>query len=162
MHYPQILSDLAIIFAVASAVLYLCYLLKFPALVGQILAGVLVGPLGLRLVSNSSNVQLLAEIGISVLLFTVGLEFSTSRLSNMWRLLLLCGLPQFMLTIIATFIFSLLFLFLFQLRFSLAFLCACLAPQSALNCFRKKEPYTPLMVLSPSPSFCFKISQLSL
>lgn len=88
------LSDLVIVFAVAAAVLFVVGRLKLPSVVGLLVAGVVVGPYGLSLVSDVAIVEVLAEIGVVVLLFTVGLEFSLSRLLVMLPTMARIGLPQ--------------------------------------------------------------------
>lgn len=88
------LKDLLVVFVVAGAVVYLLHKIKIPAVVGLLVAGVLVGPNTLGLVHDEENVKLLAEIGVVVLLFTVGLEFSLSRLAKLWHIMLSVGLPQ--------------------------------------------------------------------
>ncbi|MBX6315915.1 MAG: cation:proton antiporter, partial [Isosphaeraceae bacterium] len=89
-----ILRDLIVVFAVAGLAIYLFHRLHVPAVVGLLAAGLVVGPYGLGLVGEVEQVQVLAEIGVVVLLFTVGLEFSLSRLLAMWRVMLAIGLPQ--------------------------------------------------------------------
>ena len=88
------LSDLLVVFAVATAVVFAFGQARVPSVVGLLVAGVLVGPYGLSLVSDVKVVELLAEIGVVVLLFTVGLEFSMSRLVAMLPLMARIGLPQ--------------------------------------------------------------------
>jgi CPA2 family monovalent cation:H+ antiporter-2 len=88
------LADLVIVFAVAAAVVFAFGLLRLPSVVGLLVAGVLVGPYGLSLVSDLHVVEVLAEIGVVVLLFTVGLEFSLSRLIIMLPTMARVGLPQ--------------------------------------------------------------------
>jgi CPA2 family monovalent cation:H+ antiporter-2 len=60
-----------------------------------------VGPYGLGLVDGLEQVRLLAEVGVVVLLFAVGLEFSLSRLLAMWRVMLQVGVPQVLDCLIA-------------------------------------------------------------
>ena len=91
---PMFLADLVIVFAVAAAVVFAFGLLRLPSVVGLLVAGVLVGPYGLSLVSDLHVVEVLAEIGVVVLLFTVGLEFSLSRLIIMLPTMARVGLPQ--------------------------------------------------------------------
>lgn len=75
-HDGQGLISIAIVIAVA-AFLGLGFLrLRQPPLVGFILAGIALGPTGLGLISSSGNVTLLAEMGVVVLLFFVGMELS--------------------------------------------------------------------------------------
>ncbi len=91
MHEFAILRDLIVVFATAALVVALFHRLKIPAIVGLLVAGVLVGPYGLGAVGNAEEVSLIAELGVVVLLFTVGLEFSLSRLLAMWRVMLSVG-----------------------------------------------------------------------
>ncbi|MBM4010213.1 MAG: hypothetical protein FJ286_02360 [Planctomycetes bacterium] len=88
------LTDLVIVFAVAAAVVFTFGRLRLPSVVGLLVAGVLVGPYGLSLVSDLHVVEVLAEIGVVVLLFTVGLEFSLSRLLGMLPTMARIGAPQ--------------------------------------------------------------------
>ena len=67
------------------------------AVVGFLLAGMLLGPHGLDIVDSGEEVQMLAELGVSLLLFSIGLEFSRSRLAQL-RSAGLLGLLQVILT----------------------------------------------------------------
>jgi len=99
---PTILINLLIVFAVAGVVVYLFQLLRLPAVVGLLVAGVLIGPFLRGDAETSHEIHLLAEIGVVVLLFSVGLEFSLSRVLGMSRLMLLIGLPQVALSVAVT------------------------------------------------------------
>jgi CPA2 family monovalent cation:H+ antiporter-2 len=90
----MLLTDLVVVFAVAATVVFLFGRARLPSVVGLLVAGVTVGPSGLSLVADVESVRLLAEIGVVVLLFTVGLEFSMSRLVGMLPAMLRVGLPQ--------------------------------------------------------------------
>lgn len=79
----SLLLDMVIIFALAAVVVGLFQRIKVPPVVGFLLTGVLAGPHGLGLVSEVHQVEVLAEIGIILLLFTIGLEFSTAQLKQM-------------------------------------------------------------------------------
>src|SRR6059058_2264459 len=81
----QLLRDLAIIFAGSLLVILVFHRLKLPALPGFIVAGVLLGPNALGLVSDVHQVESLAEVVVILLLFTIGIEFSLSRLREMGR-----------------------------------------------------------------------------
>ena len=54
--------------------------IKLPSVMGYLLAGVLIGPYGLQLIEDVEAVEHLAEIGVILLLFVIGLEFSLTRL----------------------------------------------------------------------------------
>src|SRR5213595_749070 len=98
MQYP-LLRDLAIIFAGSLLVILVFHRLKLPALPGFIVAGVLLGPNALGLVSNVHQVESLAEVGVILLLFTIGIEFSLSRLREMGRQVVAGGGAQVGLTV---------------------------------------------------------------
>jgi len=90
-------SNLTGIAAVALAAL-VCGIamerLRQPALVGYILAGVLLGPSGLALVENREQIDVLAELGVLMLLFIVGMELSLRSFRRLWRLALFMTLFQ--------------------------------------------------------------------
>jgi monovalent cation:H+ antiporter-2, CPA2 family len=94
-----ILKDLAIIFAVSLLVVLIFHRIKLPALPGFIVAGVLLGPNALGLVADVHQVESLAEVGVILLLFTIGIEFSLSRLREMGRQVAAAGGAQVGLTV---------------------------------------------------------------
>lgn len=71
-----IIKEIVIIFTLSIAVLLVCHRLRLPPVVGFLATGVLCGPHGLKLVSAVHDVENLATIGVVLLLFTVGMEFS--------------------------------------------------------------------------------------
>src|SRR5213594_4417983 len=95
----HVLKDLAIIFAVSLLVILVFHRIKLPALPGFIVAGVLLGPNALGLVSDVHQVESLAEVGVILLLFTIGIEFSLSRLREMGRQVVAGGGAQVGLTV---------------------------------------------------------------
>ncbi|MCS6911948.1 MAG: cation:proton antiporter [Myxococcales bacterium] len=99
-HIP-LLDELAVIAAVAVAVTVLLARLHLPTVTGLLLAGALLGPYGFGLVRSISAIEVLAEVGVEILLFTIGLEFSLARLRNIFRQVALGGLLQVGLTIVA-------------------------------------------------------------
>ena len=97
-----LLADFIIILVVSIVVLYLFHLAKLPAIVGFLLTGVLAGPHGFALISGTEEVEVLAEIGIVLLLFTIGLELSFQSLIQIKRSVLIGGTLQVVLTTAAT------------------------------------------------------------
>ncbi|HLV22664.1 MAG TPA: cation:proton antiporter [Polyangiaceae bacterium] len=95
----QFLEDLLVVLALGGVVVYLLRLIKLPPIVGLLLAGAAMGPHGMSLVGDVHRVEILAEIGVIFLLFTIGLEFSLAQLLKMWRVLLGAGGGQVLLTI---------------------------------------------------------------
>src|SRR5215204_3954302 len=99
MHGPQLFTDLLIILLVSVPVAFLCLRLKLPLIVGLMLTGIAIGPHALGLIKEIEAIEILAEIGVMLLLFTIGLEFSLTRLREMKRLVLIGGGLQVVLTI---------------------------------------------------------------
>lgn len=79
MHASSPLLSILYVFAAALTSAVILAKLRQPTLIGYLIAGMLIGPHGLRLVPYE-NVELLAEIGIGLLLFTIGVELSISQL----------------------------------------------------------------------------------
>ncbi len=104
----NLLLDLALLFALCVAVVVVFHNLKVPPVAGFLLAGALLGPNSFGLVKQQELVQQLAEIGVVVLLFTVGMELSLKELLKMRRTLILGGGMQVGLTILLGFFVGLL------------------------------------------------------
>lgn len=83
--------------------------LRQPALVGYILAGVLLGPSGLGLVQNREVIGLLAELGVLMLLFLIGMELSLRGVRDVWKIAVLTTLVQIATAVGVTFLIGTLF-----------------------------------------------------
>jgi len=101
LHGIPLLRDLVVLVAVAIPVVLLMHRLRLPTIIGFLVSGVAVGPSALGLVRQVENVSVLAEIGVVLLLFSIGLELSLSRVIRMGRLVLMAGALQMTLTVIA-------------------------------------------------------------
>ena len=101
---PEIyyLKDLVIVLGAAIVVVTALRRAGVPSIAGFILTGALVGPTALGLVDDTHQVEVLAEIGIVLLLFGIGLELSLDRLRRFWRAVLLGGGIQVTLTVACT------------------------------------------------------------
>lgn len=93
------LNALVIIFGVSALSVFLLHRLRVPSLVGFIAAGCLIGPYGLGLIKDVRNIEVLAEIGVILLLFVVGIEFSMKDLRKRKKTVVLGGGGQIALTI---------------------------------------------------------------
>ena len=124
MEQLLVLRDLAVIFAGSLLVILLFHRLKLPALPGFIVAGMILGPNALGLVSDPHRVESLAEVGVILLLFTIGIEFSLSRLKEMGRQVLVGGLGQMAFTVLATVAAGIAFLPSWRVALFLGFLIA--------------------------------------
>jgi CPA2 family monovalent cation:H+ antiporter-2 len=83
MHELIFLKSLVIILGVAAVVVFALHRVRIPSIVGFLLAGMLLGPYGLSFIQDLDTIQTFAEIGVILLLFTIGLEFSLSRFLRM-------------------------------------------------------------------------------
>src|SRR5210317_2559518 len=97
----QLLKDMVLILGMAIGVLYIFHRLKIPSVIGFLLTGVITGPHGLNLISNVHDVEVIAEVGVILLLFTIGIEFSLKSLLKIGKILLVGGSFQVLITIAA-------------------------------------------------------------
>ena len=95
-----LVKDLLIILGFSILAILIGYRLCIPPVVGFILTGVVAGPHGLGLVVDVEDVDTLAQMGIVLLLFGIGMEFSLKKLVQIKRLFLLGGSLQVGLTIL--------------------------------------------------------------
>ncbi len=96
-----LLKDVVIIFVLAMGVVYVSHRLKLPVIVGLLATGVLAGPYALGLISAIKEVEQLAKIGVILLLFTIGIEFSLRKLLKIKTLVLIGGSLQVAATVFA-------------------------------------------------------------
>jgi CPA2 family monovalent cation:H+ antiporter-2 len=97
----QLLKEMVLILALAVAVLYVFHRLRIPSVIGFLITGVITGPHGLNLIGNIHDVEVIAEVGVILLLFTIGIEFSLKSLLKIGKILLIGGSFQVMVTIAA-------------------------------------------------------------
>ena len=89
-----------LIITLSIILLYLGQHFGIPSIVSFLIIGMLVGPYGFAIITNQTAIDLLANIGIILLLFTIGLEFSFQQLLRSWRTVIIGGLIQVSTTII--------------------------------------------------------------
>lgn len=105
----NIIGELILILAAILIVIPLFKKLHIPPLVGFLIAGVLIGPHGIKLIQRIEVVNILAEIGVILLLFTIGIEFSLTRLKRIKTIVLVSGALQIILTTLVVMIIALIF-----------------------------------------------------
>jgi len=98
MHDVPVFNDLVILLLVSVPIAFICDRLRLPVIIGFMVAGIVIGPFGFGLIRDVHAVEILAEIGVVLLLFTIGLEFSLRRIVEMKRLVLWGGGLQVVLT----------------------------------------------------------------
>jgi CPA2 family monovalent cation:H+ antiporter-2 len=101
-----LLKDILILFGLAIVVLLICHRLHVPTIVSFLVTGILVGPHGLGMISAVHEVEILAEIGIVLLLFTIGIEFSLANFLQIRKSVFIGGSLQVLVTIMVTYLIS--------------------------------------------------------
>lgn len=101
-----VLTDIVIIFAFATAVNYLFTKLKIPTIIGYLLTGIVVGPSLLGVIKSPHEIEFMADIGIILLMFTIGLEFSLNHLIKIRKIVFFGGFIQLIFTTGVTALFA--------------------------------------------------------
>jgi CPA2 family monovalent cation:H+ antiporter-2 len=109
MPESHLMQELLIVLTATIAIVFVFHKLRVPAVVGFLLAGVVMGPSGLGLIKSAHQVEMLAEIGVALLLFTIGVEFSLESILSMQRRILWVGFLQVTLTTLAVLLIALAF-----------------------------------------------------
>ncbi|MFC2088488.1 cation:proton antiporter [Calditrichota bacterium] len=78
-----LLRDIILILFLAILIILVLSKFKIPPIIGFLITGVIIGPSSLQLVESISEIEVLAEIGIILLMFTIGLEFSINKIKKM-------------------------------------------------------------------------------
>ena len=102
----DILRDLVIVYGLGLVVVYLFHKVHQSPLVGFLVTGILAGPNGLSLIPDRSSVEILAEIGVMLLLFSLGLEFSLKKLLQSRLFVLGTGSIQVVATILGVYLIA--------------------------------------------------------
>jgi CPA2 family monovalent cation:H+ antiporter-2 len=137
-----ILKDIVIIFALSTLVNLVFTRTKVPNVVGYLLTGIIAGPHLLSLVKSRDEIELMAEIGVILLLFTIGLEFSLKHLLKIRRLVLLGGLIQVSLTVCVFYLSSYLFGMDWQSSLFIGFLAALSSSALVLKLLQERSELT--------------------
>lgn len=91
---PQLVSDLAICIVAAWLLAVLAQGLKQPLLLAYLVAGFVIGPVGLNLVKEPESLRTISEIGLMLLLFLIGLEIDLKKILGAGRLITVTSLVQ--------------------------------------------------------------------
>src|SRR5262245_59267680 len=101
MPSDSLITELIVVLGAALAVLLLFRPLRLPPTIGFMLTGMLIGPYGLGAIAETHQVEELADLGVTLLLFVIGLEFSMGRIKEYQRAFLAGGPLQVVLTMAA-------------------------------------------------------------
>lgn len=95
------LRDIVVLFGLALFTVVVLRKLKLPSIIGFLITGLLAGPYALGFIRNTHQVEQMAEYGVVLLLFTIGIEFSLKELMRIRHMVLIGGGLQLVLTIAA-------------------------------------------------------------
>ncbi len=102
----DILKDVVIIFALSTFVNFIFTKIRIPTLVGYLLTGIVAGPFLLGIIHSPHEIELMAELGVVILMFTIGMEFSLKHLLKIRRIVFLGGFIQLSLTALVTMVLA--------------------------------------------------------
>jgi CPA2 family monovalent cation:H+ antiporter-2 len=94
----SILIDIVIIFAFSTAVNYLFTRIKIPTIIGYLLTGIVIGPSLFGIMRSPHDIEFMAELGVIILMFTIGLEFSLNHLIKIRKIVFFGGFAQLLFT----------------------------------------------------------------
>ncbi len=100
MHDYSIIKDIVLILLVSIPIIAIFNRIQLPSIVGFLIAGIILGPSVLKIISNPDQIEVMAEIGVILLLFSVGLEVSLKELIDIKKILLIGGGLQVTVTIL--------------------------------------------------------------
>ena len=100
----RIFVKLSLIIVLATLVAGVMRLFKQPIIIGHIVTGILVGPRFLNLLQNSQNIEIFSQIGISILLFVVGIGLSPKIVREVGKVSLIMGVAQIIVTTLIGFL----------------------------------------------------------
>ena len=100
MYHFTIIRDIVVILLVSIPIIFAFKKINIPSIVGFLIAGMIIGPHGLQLISEINEINIMAEVGVILLLFTIGLEVKLEKLIEMKKFLLFSGGLQVIFTII--------------------------------------------------------------
>jgi monovalent cation:H+ antiporter-2, CPA2 family len=102
---PDFLPEIVALIVAGAGIAYICQRFNLVPILGFLLAGVFIGPNGLGLVRDQDLVNAAAEVGVVLLLFTIGIEFSLEKLARIKRLIFVGGGLQVALSTLVTLAF---------------------------------------------------------
>jgi len=99
--------DIGLVIIIAAVFALIARSLKQPLILAYMLAGIVLGPAGLKLISNQANILTLSELGIAFMLFIVGLELDLKRLGHLGIISVTVGIGQVIFTFLIGYLIAL-------------------------------------------------------
>jgi CPA2 family monovalent cation:H+ antiporter-2 len=98
--HGHLLTDIAIILTAAFPVLFIGRKLRMPEVIAFLLTGIVIGPHALGLIGDTDAVEAIAEVGVALILFFIGLHIPLEKLRSLGRTALVSGTLQMAFTVL--------------------------------------------------------------
>ena len=95
---PHVITEIIVLLSFSIIIIIISHRIKLPAIIGFLITGIIIGPSGLKLIKDMEMVNVSAEIGVAMLLFTIGLDLSPERIKQIKKFFLWGGGLQVLLT----------------------------------------------------------------
>src|SRR3989338_8563756 len=95
----EIFVQISIIILIVLAVSFIMRILRQPLIIGYIISGILIGPIFLDILPEGNTLKIFSEMGISFLLFIVGLHLSPKVIKEVGKIALITGIGQVLFTV---------------------------------------------------------------
>lgn len=105
----DIFREFVVVLGVSTLLILIFQRIKMPSVIGFLMAGMLMGPTGLKLITEVEQIEILSEIGLVLLLFLIGIEFNLKTLSAIKSTVFIGGGLQVLLSIVLAGILSYLY-----------------------------------------------------
>ncbi|RPH31561.1 MAG: sodium:proton exchanger [Bacteroidales bacterium] len=138
----SLLKEIVIIFALSTIVNLVFTRIKIPTVVGYLITGIIAGPHLLSIVGAKHEIEILAEIGVIILLFTIGMEFSLKHLLKIRRIVFFGGLIQVTITAGVIYIASTFYDLTWQSGIFIGFLAALSSSALVLKLLQERSELT--------------------
>jgi len=138
----NLLKEIVIIFALSTVVNLVFTRLKVPTVVGYLMTGIIAGPHLLSLVGAKHEIEILAEVGVILLLFTIGMEFSLKHLLKIRKIVFLGGFIQVTVTAGAFYLASTFYNLNWQAGIFIGFLAALSSSALVLKLLQERSELT--------------------
>ena len=137
-----VLRDIVVIFALSTLVNYLFTRIRIPTIIGYLFTGIIAGPHLFAIIQSPHEIELMAEIGVVLLMFTIGLEFSLNHLLKIRKIVFLGGFLQVGLTVLVTMMIAHLYHISWTGAFFIGFLTALSSTAVVLKVLQDRSELT--------------------
>ena len=138
----DILKGIVIVFALSIFVNLIFTKIKIPTVVGYLLTGIIAGPHLLSLAGERNEIEMLAEIGVVMLLFTIGMEFSLQHLLKIRKIVFFGGFLQVIVTAGIFYLISYFYPMTWQSRLFIGFLVALSSSALVMKLLQERSEIT--------------------